>query len=229
MQEMCEFIERNRRDIVDRLIGKYRSIGPLLGKVEEAVAGTNTGRSPQLRDYYAHWEKEVLNGLNSMVMTSLNGWIELLIHRDPSNAEALGYVDGYKNSSKLSLLKMNVYLNTPELGVQPPLKEARVMMTTVNNNILESISPFVRWLENTCVESPPLPNPEDEDEPIIVNFLAEVSKNEEIIALMGYIEDAVRQTIDSVAAFVDGWNDQRHDVGGMGLCAVEDRQGGFRR
>ena len=129
-------------------------------------------------------------------------------------AEALGYVDGYKNSSKLSLLKMNVYLNTPELGVQPPLKEARVMMTTVNNNILESISPFVRWLENTCVESPPLPNPEDEDEPIIVNFLAEVSKNEEIIALMGYIEDAVRQTIDSVAAFVDGWNDQRHDVGG---------------
>ena len=53
-----------------------------------------------------------------------------------------------------------------------------MMMTTVNNNILESISPFVRWLENTCVESPPLPNPEDEDEPIIVNFLAEVSKNE---------------------------------------------------
>ena len=141
MQEMCEFIERNRRDIVDRLIGKYRSIGPLLGKVEEAVAGTNTGRSPQLRDYYAHWEKEVLNGLNSMVMTSLNGWIELLIHRDPSNAEALGYVDGYKNSSKLSLLKMNVYLNTPELGVQPPLKEARVMMTTVNNNILSPSRP----------------------------------------------------------------------------------------
>ena len=68
MQEMCEFIERNRRDIVDRLVGipQHR---PLLGKVEEAVAGTNTGRSPQLRDYYAHWEKEVLNGLNSMVMT----------------------------------------------------------------------------------------------------------------------------------------------------------------
>ena len=214
MQEMCEFIEKGRREIVDRLVGKYRSIGPLLGKVEEAVAGTNTGSSPQLRDYYAHWEKEVLEALNAMVLASLEGWVRLIIHRDPANAEALGYVDGYKNSSKLSLLKMNVYLNTPELGVQPPIKEARLMMTTVNNNILESIAPFVRWLENSCVESPPMPNPEDEDEPIIFNFLPEVSKNEEIITTMGHIEDAVRDTIDSVAAFVDGWNDQRHAVGG---------------
>ena len=136
--------------------------------------------------------------MNSMVMTSLNGWIELLIHRDPSNAEALGYVDGYKNSSKLSLLKMNVYLNTPELGVQPP-QESQSDDDHGEQQHPESISPFVRWLENTCAESPPLPNPEDEDEPIIVNFLAEVSKNEEIIALMGYIEDAVRETIDSVS------------------------------
>jgi hypothetical protein len=34
--------------VVAVLVKKYKSIGPLLRKIEEAVAGTNTGRSPQL-------------------------------------------------------------------------------------------------------------------------------------------------------------------------------------
>ena len=57
---------------IERLARKYRSIGPLLGKVEEAVAGTNTGKSAQLRGYYQHWEKEMFFALNDLVLNSLD-------------------------------------------------------------------------------------------------------------------------------------------------------------
>ena len=43
LQEFYEFIEKSRVENVDKLVKKYRTISPLLGKVEEVVAGTNTG------------------------------------------------------------------------------------------------------------------------------------------------------------------------------------------
>jgi hypothetical protein len=44
LQEFLEAVEKHRQQVVDQLVKTYRTIGPLLGKVEEAVAGTNTGR-----------------------------------------------------------------------------------------------------------------------------------------------------------------------------------------
>jgi hypothetical protein len=43
LQEWLEAVELQRQVVVDALVKGYRTIGPLLGKVEEAVAGTNTG------------------------------------------------------------------------------------------------------------------------------------------------------------------------------------------
>ncbi len=43
LQEFLEAVEKHRQQVVDQLVKTYRTIGPLLGKVEEAVAGTNTG------------------------------------------------------------------------------------------------------------------------------------------------------------------------------------------
>jgi hypothetical protein len=34
---------------------------------EQVVAGTNTGKSPQLASYYAFWERAIFNALNAMV------------------------------------------------------------------------------------------------------------------------------------------------------------------
>ena len=57
--ECCEFLDAHRRETIERLQKRYRAIGPLLGKVEELIAGTNTGRSARLRGYYRHWEREM--------------------------------------------------------------------------------------------------------------------------------------------------------------------------
>lgn len=45
--------------------------GPLLGKIEEVVAGTNSGKSPALAAYYAFWERAIFNALNAMVLNAM--------------------------------------------------------------------------------------------------------------------------------------------------------------
>jgi hypothetical protein len=40
-------------------------------QVEELVAGSNTGKSPQLAGYYGYWEMAVFNALALMVLRAL--------------------------------------------------------------------------------------------------------------------------------------------------------------
>lgn len=40
-------------------------------QVEELVAGSNTGKSPQLAGYYSYWEMAVFNALVLMVLRAL--------------------------------------------------------------------------------------------------------------------------------------------------------------
>jgi hypothetical protein len=40
-------------------------------QVEELVAGSNTGKAPQLSDYYSYWEMAVFNALVLMVLKGL--------------------------------------------------------------------------------------------------------------------------------------------------------------
>ena len=71
LTEFYEAIERRRQDAVESLVKRYHTIGPLLGKIEEAVAGTNSGKSPALQSYYSHWERAIFGALNQMVLKAM--------------------------------------------------------------------------------------------------------------------------------------------------------------
>lgn len=58
--------------ILEGIVQKYKSIGPLLIKMESLVAGTNTGKSKMLKEYYAHWERKVFAALNYVSCVFLN-------------------------------------------------------------------------------------------------------------------------------------------------------------
>jgi hypothetical protein len=47
-------------------------------QVEEVVAGTNTGKSPQLASYYQYWERAIFAGLNTMVLSAMNDFHALI-------------------------------------------------------------------------------------------------------------------------------------------------------
>jgi hypothetical protein len=48
--------------------------------------------------------------------------------------------------SKGPLFKVQVILNSPEIVVQPPLKEVTKFLVQLSRNLVECASPFVRWM-----------------------------------------------------------------------------------
>lgn len=50
----------------------------MLRKIEEAVGGTNGGRSPKLAPYYAHWERAVFHALNALVLNGMKALTTML-------------------------------------------------------------------------------------------------------------------------------------------------------
>jgi len=47
----------------------------------QVVAGTNTGKSPQLAGYYAYWERAIFNALNAMVSNAMTGLQKMIDSR----------------------------------------------------------------------------------------------------------------------------------------------------
>ena len=63
LQEYFECQDTHRSHVLGTLVRRYHAIGPLLIKVEGLVVSTNTGKSPRLHDYYAHWERRMFEAL----------------------------------------------------------------------------------------------------------------------------------------------------------------------
>lgn len=78
LQEFFEMVDGFRAARTEELVKAYRTISPLLGKIEEVVAGTNSGKSTQLASYYAHWERIIFSALNSMVVSALEAFQDML-------------------------------------------------------------------------------------------------------------------------------------------------------
>lgn len=66
VQEFYSHVEKERAKDFEVLARKYQAIGPLLTKVEGIVVNTNTGSSPQLRQYYAYWEQKIYQSLTTV-------------------------------------------------------------------------------------------------------------------------------------------------------------------
>ena len=75
-------VEATRTARLNDLQQQYKSIEPLLKKVEEVVASTATSSSPLLANYYRYWEKRLCNAIVVMVSTSLTVFREMLTHPD---------------------------------------------------------------------------------------------------------------------------------------------------
>ncbi|CAD7947894.1 unnamed protein product [Amoebophrya sp. A25] len=69
--EFYEYFERFREEQIAELVKKYESISPFLIKIEETTAGTKTGSSPSMADYYSYWEKRIFNGITTMLIRAM--------------------------------------------------------------------------------------------------------------------------------------------------------------
>ena len=73
--------------VLGKLVEGYQSMTPMLRKVEEAISGTNGGRSTNLVTYYAHWERAVFHALNAMVLHGMRSLTAMLSDRAQDGVE----------------------------------------------------------------------------------------------------------------------------------------------
>jgi hypothetical protein len=65
-KEYYEQFEKNRKTVVEELVRKYKTIGPLLGKIEGITDDSTTQRLPKMKSYYKFWERRIFNALNKV-------------------------------------------------------------------------------------------------------------------------------------------------------------------
>ena len=71
-----------------------------------------------------------------------------------------------------------------------------------------STKQFVRWMNGTCVETPPQ-HAEGEDEPVVFSFFSDIAHNSTIIELVQNISKTVQNTLGSLNKYLSRWKRYR--------------------
>ncbi|EDO35852.1 predicted protein [Nematostella vectensis] len=188
-KEYFDFLEKGRSQELEVLARKYRAIGPLLTKMEGLVAHTNTGRAPKLQPYYAFWENAVYEALTKMVTRNLQ-------------------VFNTKLQSKLPLFQIETALSAPEIVLSPPANEIYKLVMQSVRDMVEGTKLFVRWMNGTCIETPPQ-HAEGEDEPVVFSFFTDISASPAIIELVTTVSKSVQNTLGTLNKYLNRWKRYR--------------------
>ncbi|KAL4108550.1 hypothetical protein PRIC1_000265 [Phytophthora ramorum] len=209
--EFYELVERNRMQRIEELVQSYRSIGPLLIKVEEIVAGVNTGTSPKMSTYYMYWERRIFNAITKMIIASMTTFQALLnVHtKDISSAmSVMGPGEGGK-LKRPPLCKVKATMNGKDIIVTPSLSDMYKYLSKSVKHIVESAKAFIRWMHGTCRETAPLVVNEDE-EPITFTFYSDISQNPYVIKMTLSLNQEIHKVFNIVNRYLDSW--RRYDT-----------------
>ena len=149
-----EVVEANRARDIELLARKYRAMGPLLTKLEGLVVSTNTGRAERMANYYKHWEKRVYEAVVTAIVDNLTNFNNALKRDQP-------------------LFRIEAALTGSDIVLRPAITEIQKLVLQSLRDAIEGTRSFVRWMDGTCIETPPQNNP-DSDEPYIFTFHSDI-------------------------------------------------------
>ena len=206
LQEFYELVEKERSSVIDELVRKYKTIPPLLGKVEEAIAGTNTGRSIHLLSYYLYWERVIFEALTKMTLRSLASFKSLL---DKSIHSAVP--DNIRKNTNTPLFKIIAILVQPEIVMHPPMVDISKLLGKLVKNIAGCSKQFTRWMHGTCLETPPqYPSGSEDEEPFIFSFNIDIAKNGSVEKHVTEINGVISSSVTHVNKYIDKWRSHQH-------------------
>ena len=210
--ESSEFFEINsqhRTNLVDSLVQKYKSITPLLIKMESLVANTNTGRSKMLKDYYAHWEKKIFYALNYMIVNNMHVMECLMTNNAAAKKRSKQNLPFRAVKPRTApLFKVQAILSAPEIVTSPSTPDIFKLMVKMTRALVDTAKQFHRWQHGSCIIAPPQKVGDDE-EPFIFSFHSDVVNNQSIISLIGSLNSTMTKTFGNVSKFLDIWRKYR--------------------
>ncbi|XP_035829687.1 dynein heavy chain 10, axonemal isoform X2 [Aplysia californica] len=188
-KEYFEHIEQERVKDLEIMARKYRAIGPLLTKMEGLVVHTNTGKSPKLARYYAHWERKVFEALTKMIINNLVKFSTALHTNKP-------------------LFQVETLLAAPDVVLHPQANEVYKLTLQCVRDCVEGSKSFVRWMNGSCLESPPQ-KVEGEDELFVFSFFSDIAINSDIIELMQKVQNDIKSTLTTLQRYLTRWKKYR--------------------
>ncbi|KAI8847268.1 dynein heavy chain and region D6 of dynein motor-domain-containing protein [Chytridium lagenaria] len=180
-----EFIQRCNQEI-NKFSSMYRAkvseYWTVAYQMESLVAGTNTGKSRMLKEYYAYWERRIFTSLNFLVLNNLQ-FLEGLLKPQPHQTS-----------------------ESPDWAVLPPAHVP--MMVKFTRSIVDTTKHFHRWKNGTCIITPPQKVAEDED-PVIFSFHSDIVSHQGIITMISQLNGTITRTFGNLNKWLDTWRKYR--------------------
>ena len=131
--ELSEHIELRRTEIVEYLVGQYRSITPLILKVEMLVTESVPGETGEFEHFYNFWESRIESAIESMIFISLSNLNDFL-------------------SNRTRACRLQASIEKREILIIPGEQHLCKIITSMVLNMTKSAQSFVRWTKRTCIE-----------------------------------------------------------------------------
>ncbi|KAL7749213.1 hypothetical protein RI367_005365 [Sorochytrium milnesiophthora] len=202
VHEFIELESRTRTTVIEGLVQKHRSISPLLIKIESLVAGTNTGRSPQLRSYYEFVERKVFFSLNQMLVNNLVYLASLMnLSMRKSKKKII-------KTRKEPMFRVSANLSPPEIVISPTSTEIYKMVIKYIKSLVETTKDFHRWQNGSCIIAEPQRIGEEE-EPVVFSFYSDVVNNAVIVNMLMTLNQCITKCFSALSKYLDSWRKYR--------------------
>ncbi|ESN91800.1 hypothetical protein HELRODRAFT_96436 [Helobdella robusta] len=130
-------MDETRSQDIANLTFIYKKIGPLLIRIENLVHNTNSGSCEMMAHYYQYWEMKIFETLVNMVESNLKFLKKCLTSGDP-------------------LFQVDVVLFNSHVVMLPNANDVYTLTVQSAAECVESMKHFVRWMNGTCLETPPI-------------------------------------------------------------------------
>ena len=119
-----------------------------------------------MKRFYAYWEKLLYQSLTAAVIGGMKAFEETLRRRSHSKLAA-------------ALFKVSLSLSHPEIIMSPSVNDVNKSLGKLSKKFVECTKLFVRWMDGTCIEAPPVQR-RDEEEPFVFSFYLDISANPQV-------------------------------------------------
>ncbi len=166
--EFSEFFDSYRTKVIADLVKDYQNVGNMyLKSIEESTVKTNSQGAPEMKQYYAYWERRIFNGITKMIIRALAANKTLWTMTD-----------------KPPLIKLTAFYNHPEMTYHPTVEELSTQLEKFSKSILESAKSFGRWWDGFCRIFDEVMNEETGEKSIPYTFYDDIMLNPMILALV---------------------------------------------
>ena len=190
LPEFCEIVNSKCTERLEHIVEQYRSIQPIMVKLEISISETDGAVSIIFADYYRYWEKRVQNAL-----------VELTVR----SAMALSGI--LRSKSTPPICRLHVNMTGRDLILVPSAADISKQMNRCIRKIFKASEYFVRWMSGSCLEAEPqvITRTDGNEEEFIYSHFHEVSQNRFVVNALIRLNRDVRFLLHEMNCTLGDW------------------------